>query len=133
MVVLALSHLLPEERVRRRLLKVLIEELGYPKSRLVVEKELALLPHLAGQSVPKRRLDLLVYDQSLSPLIVFECKAKGVTKAALEQVLGYNHVIGASFVAVVGEEEVLCCDASGKSIGGLIKYDTLLEMACRLR
>lgn len=131
MEVLALSHLLPEERVRRRLLRVLVEELGYPKSRIVIEKELALLPHLQGCIVPKRRLDLLVYDQEFCPLIVFECKAKDVTQAALEQVLGYNHVIGAPFVSVVGEENALCCDASGKSIGGLKGYQELLEMACR--
>ncbi len=121
-------QLLPEERIRQHLLQVLIEKLGYPKSRVVIEKELSLLPHLLGKNVPKRRLDVLVYDHELRPLIVFECKAAKVTQDALDQVLGYNHVIEAPFVAVVGDGEVLACDKGGNVIGGLMKYEELVAM-----
>ena len=63
-----------EEQIRQELLKKMVEELGYPPSLLVIEKELKDLPHLQGSSFPfpKRRLDILVYTKKrkLTTLII---------------------------------------------------------------
>ena len=117
----------PEEKVRVRLLKHLIENLNYPKELITVEKELALLPD--NGKAPKRRLDALVYvkkDGELKPLLIIECKAAGVTESALQQALGYNHTVRAPFIAVVGKNEAVTVSKDGKVMGGLLSYDKLI-------
>lgn len=117
----------PEEKVRQRLLNHLIENLNYPKQLITVEKELALLP--SSESAPKRRLDVLVYFKSgsdLLPLLIIECKAGKVTDRALQQALGYNHVVKAPFVAVVGSDQALTMKIDGTQMGGLLSYDELI-------
>lgn len=110
-----------------RLLKYLTEHLNYPKELITVEKELALLP--GSDMAPKRRLDVLVYvkkEGELKPLLIIECKAEHVTDAALQQALGYNHVVNAPFIAVVGKSEAVTVSQNGKVIGGLLGYDELI-------
>ncbi|QZA59149.1 type I restriction enzyme HsdR N-terminal domain-containing protein [Candidatus Rhabdochlamydia porcellionis] len=100
----------PEEKIRQKLLKVLIEELFFPKECIVIEKALSELPHLQGKHVPKRRLDILCYfpmHDQLLPLLLIECKKSGGTKQALSQVNGYNYWVKAPFVAVANQEGIL--------------------------
>jgi hypothetical protein len=97
----------PEEVVRQKLLRVLTEDLGYPKEMIVIEKRLSELPHLQQRkkAVPDRRLDILCYTkkgETLFPLILIECKAEKLHEKMFSQVEGYNSYIGASFVALVG-------------------------------
>lgn len=117
----------PEEKVRSRLLDYLTEKLNYPRELIAVEKELSLLPGCA--SAPKRRLDVLVYlkrASELYPLLIIECKAGRATRAALEQVLGYNHTVQAPFVAVVGNNTALTAGKDGAILGGLLFYEELI-------
>lgn len=100
----------PEEKIRQKLLHVLIEELFFPREYVVVEKALTELPHLKGKRVPKRRLDILCYflnHDQLLPLLLIECKKSGGKKQALNQVSGYNYWVGAPFVAVANQECIL--------------------------
>lgn len=100
----------PEEKIRQKLLNVLIEELFFPKEYVIVEKALSELPHLQGKRVPKRRLDILCYfpmHDQLLPLLLIECKRSGKTKLALSQVSGYNYWVKAPFVAVANQEGIL--------------------------
>lgn len=100
----------PEEKIRQKLLKVLLEELFFPKEYVVVEKALSELPHLQGKRVPKRRLDILCYfsmHDQLLPLLLIECKKSGETKQALSQVSGYNYWVKAPFVAVANQGGIL--------------------------
>ncbi|MDR2539566.1 MAG: type I restriction enzyme HsdR N-terminal domain-containing protein [Chlamydiales bacterium] len=100
----------PEEKIRQKLLNLLIEELFFPKEYVVVEKALSELPHLQGKRVPKRRLDVLCYfpmHDQLLPLLLIECKRSGGIKQALNQVSGYNYWVGAPFVAVANQECIL--------------------------
>jgi hypothetical protein len=103
----------PEELVRQSLLKKMIQELGYPKELLVIEKELGQLSHLKQVKVPKRRLDILCYGKGihpkhgLYPLLLIECKKDSLTQDAKEQLLGYNSFVQACFVAAASKEEIL--------------------------
>ncbi len=95
----------PEERVRQRLLQQMLS-LGYPRSYLVVEKQLKELPHVVGP-VPDRRIDLACFYSAqgeLAPLITIECKAVPITRKVIDQVIGYNHYVGAPFIGVANEE-----------------------------
>jgi len=102
----------PEEQVRQQWLQWMIHELHYPKELLTVEKKLSELPHLFGKAVPERRLDILCYAKEihpshlLYPLLMIECKKGALTDAALDQAIGYNHHVGAYFVAVAGPDGV---------------------------
>src|SRR5690242_14822270 len=79
----------PEEGVRQRVLKKMIHALGFPKELIAVEKELKELPHLAGRSVPERRIDVLCYgkeihpEHSLYPLLLIECKREAIDEAEI--------------------------------------------------
>ncbi len=114
----------PEERVRLALLEQMIGSLGYSESGFVVEKSLHHMPHLqtSSRSFPKRRADIVFFagniqkNFSLYPLIMIECKREKFGQEAIRQVLGYNHFLGACFVAVAAPEEVF----TGR-------YDTALQ------
>lgn len=98
----------PEELVRQGVIRHMIQQLGYPASLIVVEKELSALPHLAlsPTKLPLRRADILCFakgihpEHALYPLLLIECKATPITSRVWSQVIGYNHFIGAYFISV---------------------------------
>lgn len=107
----------PEEIVRQKLLQFLIHRLGFPSSSLVVEKALHQMPHLALQprnQLPDRRADIVSFAKGihatheLYPLLLIECKAVPLNQQVIQQVLGYNHHLGAAFVALANAEETKC-------------------------
>ena len=94
----------------------------HPKELIAVEKE----------GIAKRRVDILCYAKNihptnlLHPLLLIECKAGFLSQDALDQAVGYNHHIGARFVAVAS--------ATGFCLSGfseLPSYETLLNAAKR--
>lgn len=102
---------LPEEKVRVQLLFDMIERLGYPASMIAVEKELATIPSLKGsRGLPQRRADIICFakrtDESLSPLLLIECKAVNITNRMINQAVGYNHYLKAPFIALVNQHEI---------------------------
>ncbi len=105
-----------EEEIRQDLLKKMVEEWGFPLSLLGVEKELASLPHLQilpSAEIPKRRVDIIAFARHLHPqyplypLLIIECKAIKLSRRFLDQVVGYNHRIGAPFLAAANGEQFL--------------------------
>lgn len=103
----------PEERVRHQFVRYLTDHLGYPPALLAVEKSLTQVPHLKGRKgLPSRRADLICFGKeihphhALYPLLLVECKAVKLTEKAFQQVTGYNHHLGAFFVAVVNEDSL---------------------------
>lgn len=130
----------PEELVRQRLLEVMLEQLGYPRGHLAVEKALKKFPHLAskGLSVPDRRVDIVCFakginkEYDLYPLLLVECKAVKLTPKVLQQIAGYNHYVGAPFITIANGNEVHTGwhDANAgcyRFIGFLPRYQDLLE------
>lgn len=104
----------PEEMVRQKLLDHMIDSLGYPVGHIAVEKELRQMPHLqlTGQKIPDRRADIICFgkgihpEYDLYPLLLIECKAVKLTPKVINQVTGYNHFIGAYFIAVSNQDEM---------------------------
>jgi len=100
---------LPEEIVRQKLIAHMISNLGFPKSLISVEKEIDELPHLTVRKETMRRADIICYSkgkESLFPLILIECKALRFDQKAIDQVLGYNELVRASFIGLADESRV---------------------------
>ncbi len=108
---------MPEEIVRQRLLLHMIDQKGFPASLVAVEQLLGQLPHLSTvdpRRVPKRRADIICFanrnhllsSSVLHPLLLVECKAIKLAPAVMSQVVGYNHFVGSSFIAVVNQDEI---------------------------
>ncbi len=100
---------LPEEIVRQKLISHMISNLGFPKSLISIEKEIDALPHLTVRNETMRRADIICYSkgkESLFPLIMIECKAFRFNQKAIDQVLGYNEHVRASFIGIADEARV---------------------------
>jgi hypothetical protein len=93
-----------EEHVRQSLIRLLVEELGFPRQWIAVEKELSSLPHV-GEAV-NRRVDILCFASDGTPLLLIECKREKLDASAFQQLVGYNAIVKAPFVAVANGEEM---------------------------
>lgn len=87
--------LTPEEEVRRRVVRHLVERLGVPATHIVEEWPV----QLNGQS---QRADIVAVDGALKPWLVVECKAPevAINQDVVNQVVRYNSVVGARQVVV---------------------------------
>lgn len=85
-----LVALTPEERVRQALLRKMVEELGFPKGLISVER--------AAQQ--QRRTDIVCYTKEMRPLLLIECKAGAILEAAIAQAIGYNDQVKAPFICL---------------------------------
>ena len=81
-----------EELVRQKLIAEMIQELGYPKGLMAVEKW-----------IESRRFDLVVYSTAVKPVLLVECKAIPINDSAIRQAFGYNHSIKAPFICLVND------------------------------
>lgn len=107
--------LTPEEWVRQHLLNHLIQTKNIPASLISVEKEINL-------NNTKKRYDAVVYDKSMKPVLLIECKAPDVliTETTLEQTLRYNLILGVKFLLITnGLKEFVIGAENGK--GKLLK------------
>ena len=87
-------RLTPEEWIRQQLLHRLVEQLGYPASRIAVE---AAFQMANGKAF---RADAVVYDRHMMPLVLIECKAETVplTQKTLDQALTYNRLLNVPYL-----------------------------------
>lgn len=94
-------RLTPEEEVRRRVVRHLIERLGVPRTHIVEEYPVNL------NSQPQRA-DIVVVDRELKPWLVVECKAPEVpiSQSVIDQAVRYNSIIGANQVVVTNGKRV---------------------------
>ena len=129
-------RLSPEELVRQKLLHMMTTQLGFPKELLSVETQLSEVPHLKGLSgLPKRRADIICYakgihkEYSLYPLLLIECKEGKLSESAKEQALGYNHFVGAVYVALAGENQLELVHPV--AVPFLPHYSQLMERICK--
>lgn len=131
----------PEEEVRQQFLQRMLQA-GFPPGLIVVEAELATLPHLLGKTgLPARRIDILCYGATihpvypLYPLLTVECKATPLRPSAFRQVLGYNYHIAAPFIALTnqGECHIGFLDKESRQYQfekGLPSYTELISRVC---
>jgi hypothetical protein len=125
----------PEEIVRQRWIHLMVQELGFPKELLVIERELKMLPHLQTHPdpLPTRRVDLLSFGKGTSdifPLLLIECKDEALSQQALDQALAYNTFVQAYYVAIVNQDQIrlkynLAC--SRCEIDHLPRFKDLME------
>ena len=91
----------PEEIVRQLYVHKLIEEYGYPKDRIELERIVKM-----GRDEDKRA-DIVIYEDEhkTAPYIVVECKAPGKKKVE-GQLAGYCNTLGASVAVEIDGGEV---------------------------
>lgn len=98
--------LLPEEWVRQWLIHHFIEVMEYPRHTMAVEKRLP--GHLRS-----RRFDLLVFDRSLQPWMLVECKSpeQKINADTLYQLLDYHRHLPARYWLLTNGISTFCADA----------------------
>ncbi|WP_079506919.1 type I restriction enzyme HsdR N-terminal domain-containing protein [Mesobacillus jeotgali] len=103
-----LLYLTPEEEVRQSVLNFIIETMKVPKK--MIETEVPMSYFIKGT---KGRADIIVYyedeENILVPLLVIECKAKGVPliDKVFTQVYYYADTIQAKYIMVTNGEELV--------------------------
>ncbi|MBP7810157.1 MAG: type I restriction enzyme HsdR N-terminal domain-containing protein [Bacteroidia bacterium] len=116
--------LTPEEWVRQHLLNYLITQKNVPASLISVEKEIDL-------NNTRKRYDAVVYNKTMSPVLLIECKAPDVsiTETTLEQTLRYNLILGVNFLLMTnGLKQFVIQIEKGKAklISDLPNYNELI-------
>ncbi len=96
--------LTPEEEVRQEIIRWLNETVGAP---------LTLMASEYGFTYNRRRYraDIVVFDRSLAPLLMVECKAPEVAidGKVIEQAIRYNRVLRVKYIMVTnGKTSYLC-------------------------
>lgn len=96
--------LTPEEYVRTHFTSWLINSLHYPVSLMANEVSI----DLNGMS---RRCDTVVFNHDLTPLVIVEYKAPGVsiTQSTFDQIVRYNMVLKARYLIVSNGLNHYCC------------------------
>ncbi|WP_422080038.1 type I restriction enzyme HsdR N-terminal domain-containing protein [Ulvibacterium sp.] len=96
--------LLPEEWVRQHVVQYLMQEKGYPKSLINVEKQLTI------NSI-KKRYDVVVFKNDGSIHTLVECKAPKIkiTQHTFDQIARYNMKLKADYLMVTNGMEHFYC------------------------
>lgn len=109
--------LTPEEWVRQNLLHFLIQQQGYPKGLISVEKEITL-------NQLKKRYDIVVFDKSRNPWMLIECKQPDVpiTNNTLSQLMRYHQVLQCPFWVLSNGLETYCGAVSEGKVSWLSSF-----------
>ena len=95
--------LTPEEWVRQHVIHFLINFKRVPISCMAIEKQLIL-------NNTKRRTDILIYNTSLKPVLIVECKSSGVdiNQETINQALRYNLELKVPYVFLSNGLKHIC-------------------------
>lgn len=101
----------PEEWVRQNTIKFLMEEKGYPKSLIAIEKQFQLHRRV-------KRTDIVVYSNSGKPVILVECKRPSIkiSQDTFDQAFRYNTHLKIPYVLITNGEELYCCLVEGEKV-----------------
>ena len=117
--------LTPEEWVRQHFINYLITEKGYPQALIANEIQINL-------NNQKRRCDSIVYDKTISPLVIVEYKSPDVeiTQAVFDQIVRYNIVLKVKYLIVSNGLSHYCCrmDYSTQTFDYLAEIPTYTEL-----
>ncbi|EGK02937.1 type I restriction enzyme HsdR N-terminal domain-containing protein [Dysgonomonas gadei] len=117
--------LTPEEWVRQHFINYLITEKGYPQALIANEIQINL-------NNQKRRCDSIVYDKTISPLVIVEYKSPDVeiTQAVFDQIVRYNIVLKVKYLIVSNGLSHYCCrmDYSAQTFDYLADIPTYTEL-----
>ena len=100
----------PEELVRQHLVQYLIHEKKISTGKIAIEKEI----NLNGL---KKRFDVLVYDETLKPLLLAECKAPQIklTQTVMNQAANYNIQLQVKYLLITNGIEMHIAEIDFKS------------------
>ena len=100
----------PEEMVRQLFILYLIHEKKISKNRIGIEKSLKV-------NTLNRRLDILIYDKSVAPFMLIECKAPSVKidQSTFEQIARYNLPLQVPYLVVTNGMTTYCCKMDYKN------------------
>lgn len=96
--------LTPEEWVRQNTIQFLLQEKGYSKNLINVEKQLTL-------NNTSKRYDIVVFNSDGSVFLIIECKAPSITisQNTFDQIARYNLKLNASYLMVTnGLDHYFC-------------------------
>ena len=95
-------RLTPEEWVRQQLLHFLVEQLDFPASLIAVEQAITV-------GAANKRCDAVVYDSSMQPLVLIECKAETValTQKTLDQAVTYNRKLNVPYLMLYNGPQMI--------------------------
>lgn len=128
-----LIYVTPEEIVRQKIIRYLIEDLHVPKELITVEDSLS---HYDIAS--KRRADIVIsqFDPETNqrfPLTIVECKAPDVIigESAINQGLDYAEELNAKYIMITNGFQTSCLywplDGSPKQIDSLPTYPNMVD------
>ena len=115
-------RLTPEEWVRQQLLHRMVEQFGYPALLIAVEAAIKV-----GEA--QKRCDAVVYDRTMQPLMLIECKAETVplTQKTLDQAVTYNRKLNVPYVLLHNGVQSICIHGNSTYTSGLPRYTDLLR------
>ena len=121
--------LTPEERVRQWFIAVLHEEAGVPFPMMASEVSLSF-----GHMLEKKpyRADIVVWDRTLHPAIVVECKRPDIplTQAVADQAFRYNQVLESPYIIITnGKSTYIAHRRAGQTefLSALLKYEDICQ------
>ena len=87
--------LTPEEWVRQNFIRFLIDEKGYPVSRIAIEKQIVV-------NGLRKRCDAIVYSAEMQAVMIIEFKAPTVelTQATFDQAAVYNSKLKVDYLII---------------------------------
>ncbi len=96
--------LTPEEWIRQQFLLFLIENKGYPRSLIAVEKAVMV-------NRMSKRFDAVVYNQKGNPAMLIEFKSSKVplSQKTMEQAARYNLSLKVNYLVISNGIQHFCC------------------------
>ena len=116
-------RLTPEEWVRQQLLHRLVGQLDYPSSLIAVEQAITM-------GAAHKRCDAIVYDRTMTPLVLIECKAETVplTQKTLDQAITYNRKLNVPYLLLYNGVQSICVGLDKEQIAFYSTIPTYNEM-----
>ena len=101
--------LTPEEWVRQHTIVELHNTYGYPYELMQVEAAITL-------NGLTKRCDIVVYDRSVKPLIIVECKKDSVelSQKVIDQACRYNIVLQVPYLLLTNGRQSLCLQVNSE-------------------
>ncbi len=118
--------LTPEEEVRQWCIGVLAESLRVPMTLMMSEAGF----RYGGKQF---RADILVYDRSVRPLMIVECKRPQVelTNEVLDQTIRYNMALDVKYILITNGKKTYICQKRDGKLVFLQNFPTYEEMICQ--
>jgi len=122
-------RLTPEEWVRQQLLHRLVEQLDYPASLIAVEVPVEKIATVDSPLSTRKRCDAVVYDPSMHPLMIIECKAETValSQKTLDQAISYNRKLNVPHLLLSNGIQAIYVNGNDINTSGIPRYADLLR------